>query len=162
VARTFIFLDGQNTRGQSRPSRWFCVVRCVHGLGTCCRTASDFGPVRMLGGPHELLKPFLCASWMMAWVIREYHGSGSVIRHAVAAPANQINIPAPRSMRPWGWDCFIPKHCVAGVQCAELSFANGRDPYLATTDNPECGAIVEVVWPRAKIDAHSARKRGPP
>lgn len=37
---------------------------------------------------------------------------------------------------------------------AELSFANGRDPYLASTEQPQkCGAIVEVVWPRSKIDA---------
>ena len=37
---------------------------------------------------------------------------------------------------------------------AELSFANGRDPYLASTEQPQkCGAIVEVVWPRPKIDA---------
>jgi two-component system sensor histidine kinase RegB len=45
---------------------------------------------------------------------------------------------------------------------AELSFANGRDPYLATTEQPEkCGAIVEVVWPRAKIDAQSAANAVP-
>jgi two-component system, sensor histidine kinase RegB len=45
---------------------------------------------------------------------------------------------------------------------AELSFANGRDPYLATTEQPQkCGAIVEVVWPRAKIDALSAANAVP-
>ncbi|MCB1313238.1 MAG: ActS/PrrB/RegB family redox-sensitive histidine kinase [Sedimentitalea sp.] len=37
---------------------------------------------------------------------------------------------------------------------AELSFANGSDPYLAGNDRKERrGAIVEVVWPRSKIDA---------
>ena len=36
---------------------------------------------------------------------------------------------------------------------AELSFANGSDPYLAGNDRKERrGAIVEVVWPRSKID----------
>ena len=36
---------------------------------------------------------------------------------------------------------------------AELSFANGSDPYLASSEQPEkCGAIVEVIWPRGKID----------
>ncbi len=37
---------------------------------------------------------------------------------------------------------------------AELSFANGSDPYLAGNGRKERrGAIVEVVWPRSKIDA---------
>ncbi|QEW22894.1 Sensor histidine kinase RegB [Marinibacterium anthonyi] len=37
---------------------------------------------------------------------------------------------------------------------AELSFANGTDPYSAEMSIAERrGAIVEVVWPRAKIDA---------
>lgn len=35
---------------------------------------------------------------------------------------------------------------------AELSFANGRDPALRATTDPECcGAVVEVIWPRDKI-----------
>ncbi|PWE33472.1 two-component sensor histidine kinase [Maritimibacter sp. 55A14] len=35
---------------------------------------------------------------------------------------------------------------------AEVSFANGSDPFLAPTERPErSGAIVEVVWPRAGI-----------
>ncbi|MBR9650398.1 sensor histidine kinase RegB [Thalassovita aquimarina] len=39
---------------------------------------------------------------------------------------------------------------------AELSFANGRDPHLRRrTDSKKCGAIIEVVWPRRKIDAES-------
>ncbi len=39
---------------------------------------------------------------------------------------------------------------------AELSFANGGDPFLSAADQPEkCGAIVEVTWPRHKIDAKS-------
>ncbi|MEL7093501.1 MAG: ATP-binding protein, partial [Pseudomonadota bacterium] len=40
---------------------------------------------------------------------------------------------------------------------AEIAFANGRDPYgPEPTDTPHLGAIVEVVWPRAKIDAREA------
>lgn len=39
---------------------------------------------------------------------------------------------------------------------AELSFANGGDPFLGVDDQPEkCGAIVEVTWPRRKIDART-------
>ncbi len=37
---------------------------------------------------------------------------------------------------------------------AELVFANGGDPFLPSAEQPErCGAIVEVTWPRARIDA---------
>ncbi|GGH29301.1 two-component system, sensor histidine kinase RegB [Cribrihabitans marinus] len=39
---------------------------------------------------------------------------------------------------------------------AELSFANGADPYQKLADHPERrGAIVRVVWPRRKIDAQT-------
>lgn len=39
---------------------------------------------------------------------------------------------------------------------AELSFANGSDPFLAPEDTDErSGAIVQVTWPRRKIDAVS-------
>ena len=35
---------------------------------------------------------------------------------------------------------------------AELSFANGCDPFLNQSERPErCGAIVQVVWQREKI-----------
>ena len=38
---------------------------------------------------------------------------------------------------------------------AELTFSNGSDPYQSvTTDKNRRGAIVEVVWPRDRIDAH--------
>jgi two-component system sensor histidine kinase RegB len=37
---------------------------------------------------------------------------------------------------------------------AELSFANGADPFLTAEEHPErSGAIVEVIWPRAAIEA---------
>ncbi len=43
---------------------------------------------------------------------------------------------------------------------AELSFANGSDPFLPSTEQGERrGAIVEVIWPRAKI-VSSAGQRG--
>ncbi|HBS50957.1 MAG TPA: two-component sensor histidine kinase [Rhodobacteraceae bacterium] len=45
---------------------------------------------------------------------------------------------------------------------AELRFANGADPYQTlTTDKARSGAIVEVIWPRAKMDAHYAGNLGP-
>ncbi|WP_223421885.1 sensor histidine kinase RegB [Tateyamaria pelophila] len=38
---------------------------------------------------------------------------------------------------------------------AELTFSNGGDPYGAESVTVHVGAIVEVVWPRKKIDARS-------
>jgi two-component system, sensor histidine kinase RegB len=70
-----------------------------------------------------------------------------------------------RSQRPeyegMGLGLFIAKTLLERSG-AELSFANGRDPYLVSGEQPEkCGAIVEVVWPRAKIDARSAENAMP-
>jgi two-component system sensor histidine kinase RegB len=37
---------------------------------------------------------------------------------------------------------------------AELTFANGSDPFADRQDTPErSGAVVEVTWPRARIGA---------
>ena len=36
---------------------------------------------------------------------------------------------------------------------AEISFANGSDPATPAVERPEkCGAIVEVIWPRQRIE----------
>ncbi|WP_412564837.1 sensor histidine kinase RegB [Thalassobius sp. MITS945101] len=40
---------------------------------------------------------------------------------------------------------------------AELSFANGHDPLSDLNDPDRRGAVVEVMWPREKIDAGGAR-----
>ena len=46
---------------------------------------------------------------------------------------------------------------------AELSFANGSNPFLTMADvNHGHGAIVEVTWPRSKIDATVEGNRIPP
>lgn len=44
---------------------------------------------------------------------------------------------------------------------AELTFSNGGDPYRVELDVPHVGAIVEVVWPRGKIDARSGENAIP-
>ena len=44
---------------------------------------------------------------------------------------------------------------------AELSFANGLDPFLTREENPErCGAIVELVWPAARLLAPTDQPLG--
>ncbi|MBD0864283.1 MAG: ActS/PrrB/RegB family redox-sensitive histidine kinase [Rhodobacteraceae bacterium] len=45
---------------------------------------------------------------------------------------------------------------------AVIRFANGSDPYQTITmREPQCGAIVEVNWPRSKIDAQSGENAIP-
>ncbi|GAB5438742.1 sensor histidine kinase RegB [Falsiruegeria mediterranea] len=45
---------------------------------------------------------------------------------------------------------------------ASLSFANGSDPYQTLTNRPEHrGAIVQVSWPRAQIDAQRGKNAVP-
>jgi two-component system sensor histidine kinase RegB len=65
-----------------------------------------------------------------------------------------------RSQRPeyegMGLGLFIAKTLLERTG-AELSFANGHDPFLTPSEHPErCGAIVEVVWPRPRLDARFA------
>lgn len=64
-----------------------------------------------------------------------------------------------RSARPeyegMGLGLFIAKTLLERSG-AELSFANGKDPYQALDDIQHQGAIVEVVWPRKAVDANYA------
>lgn len=44
---------------------------------------------------------------------------------------------------------------------AEISFANAANPFLNPDERPErCGAIVEVIWPRQRIEAVSGQPLG--
>lgn len=64
---------------------------------------------------------------------------------------------ADRKARPeyegMGLGLFIAKTLLERTE-AQLTFANGTDPYQSLSFRPEqCGAIVEVVWDRNLIDA---------
>lgn len=70
-----------------------------------------------------------------------------------------------RAMRPeyegMGLGLFIAKTLLERSG-AELSFANGFDPFSDQQSTVERrGAIVDVVWPRDMVDAHSSEHRGP-
>ena len=56
-----------------------------------------------------------------------------------------------------GLGLFIAKTLLERTN-AEVTFANGNDPYTFTSSNDETiGAIVEVTWPREAIDARVGR-----
>ena len=61
----------------------------------------------------------------------------------------------PSSGRPeydgMGLGLFIAKTLLERTG-AEITFANGSDPFLAESERPErCGAVVEVIWPLSRI-----------
>jgi len=65
-----------------------------------------------------------------------------------------------RSQRPeyegMGLGLFIAKTLLERTG-AELSFANGHDPFLTPAEHPgRSGAIIEVSWPRDRIDVRAA------
>ncbi|MDF1872763.1 sensor histidine kinase RegB [Vannielia sp.] len=72
--------------------------------------------------------------------------------------------PDERGKRPeyegMGLGLFIAKTLLERVG-AELTFANGSDPFLAAGERPErCGAIVEVTWNRGRFAASEEEIRG--
>ena len=83
---------------------------------------------------------------------------GDPFVHNRRAPTNQDKRPGYEGM---GLGLFIAKTLLERSG-AELSFANGCDPFLSESERPErCGAIVQVVWPRdaisrSKSDAQQA------
>ncbi len=70
-----------------------------------------------------------------------------------------------RAQRPdyegMGLGLFIAKTLLER-SCAEITFANGSDPFLHLEEIPQrSGAIVEVIWPRALIEIDASLAHGP-
>ena len=60
-----------------------------------------------------------------------------------------------------GMGLFIAKTLLERTG-AQLSFANGSDPFLNAEERPpRCGAIVEVIWPLAELRAERSPVLGP-
>ncbi|OAN72187.1 two-component sensor histidine kinase [Rhodobacteraceae bacterium EhC02] len=125
----------------------------------------------LVHGLRNLLQNGVDFAWANVWVETRWDDETVSVRimdDGMGYPANimgRIGDPfmrlrrsePERAQRPeyegMGLGLFIAKTLLERSG-AELSFANGRDPYLASTEQPQkCGAIVEVVWPRSKIDA---------
>jgi two-component system sensor histidine kinase RegB len=59
-----------------------------------------------------------------------------------------------------GLGLFIAKTLLERSR-AELTFANGSDPFLAPEERPErCGAVVEVIWPLEAVEAPAGQGLG--
>ena len=154
------FQDGQNSEdSQNQP----VVLRrpdLVHGLRNLLQNGVDFARANV----------WVETTWdedtVSVRIMDDGMGYPPSMMGRIGDPFMRLRRTEPeRSQRPeyegMGLGLFIAKTLLERSG-AELSFANGRDPYLVSGEQPEkCGAIVEVVWPRAKIDARSAENAVP-
>ncbi len=130
----------------------------IHGLRNLVQNAVDFARANI----------WIEAIWTDAYVsIRIVDDGQGFPPHLIGRIGDpfvrQRRTAADRRSRPeyegMGLGLFIAKTLLERTG-AELSFANGSDPFLPSTERGERrGAIVEVVWPRAKI-VSEAGKRG--
>lgn len=76
-----------------------------------------------------------------------------------ARPAAQVSAERPE-YEGMGLGLFIAKTLLERSG-ADLSFANASEPHASSATDPErCGAIVEVIWPRNRIEAQAAAALG--
>ncbi len=79
------------------------------------------------------------------------------VRRRKASGDDQVKRPGYEGM---GLGLFIAKTLLERTG-AELTFANGSDPFMAPSDRPvRCGAIVEAVWAREALVSEAPSNRG--
>ncbi|SDI80487.1 two-component system, sensor histidine kinase RegB [Lutimaribacter saemankumensis] len=126
----------------------------IHGLRNLIQNAVDFARERV----------WIEAEWdenrISVRIMDDGRGFPQQLLGRIGDPfMRRRRNPEDRSQRPeyegMGLGLFIAKTLLERSG-AELSFANGHDPFLAPSENPErCGAIIEVVWPRDRIDVRA-------
>lgn len=124
----------------------------IHGLRNLVQNAVDFSAANV----------WIDANWTAAEVrvriVDDGRGFPPQLIGRIGDPfVRRRNSAQERAQRPeydgMGLGLFIAKTLLERSG-AEISFANGSDPFLAPEERPErCGAIVEVVWPRHLIVA---------
>ncbi len=123
----------------------------IHGMRNLIQNAVDFSQARV----------WVDAEWgpefLTVRVVDDGAGYPSHILGRIGDPfVTKRNTPR-QNQRPeyegMGLGLFIAKTLLERSG-AELSFANGTDPFLTSNERADrCGAIVEVIWPLAKIVA---------
>lgn len=132
----------------------------VHGLRNLIQNAVDFARANV----------WVESSWtedvISVRILDDGRGYPPQMIGRIGDPfVRQRRTDSDRSARPeyegMGLGLFIAKTLLERSG-AELSFANGSDPYQPERLKKERrGAIVEVVWPRSKIDARSGENAVP-
>ncbi|SFB04515.1 two-component system, sensor histidine kinase RegB [Poseidonocella pacifica] len=126
----------------------------IHGLRNLFQNAVDFAHSRV----------WVDASWsedeIRLRIMDNGPGFPPAILGRIGDPFVRHRAPDTERARPeyqgMGLGLFISKTLLERTG-AELSFANGSDPFLSLPEQGEqSGAVVEVIWPRHSIDAATA------
>jgi two-component system, sensor histidine kinase RegB len=131
----------------------------VHGLRNLIQNAVDFAAANV----------WIDAEWsarsISVWISDDGKGYPPQVLGRIGDPyvrsrrsdENPVGRPGYEGM---GLGLFIAKTLLERSG-AELSFANGSDPFMLPAELPErCGAIVEVVWPIERFEAPSSLTTG--
>lgn len=138
--------------GEDRHPVIFRQPEIIHGLRNMVQNAVDFARSQV----------WVDAEWtgstISIRIVDDGHGYPLNIIGRIGDPfVRSRPVSEPSTERPeyegMGLGLFIAKTLLERSG-AELSFANAVDAHGPTTERPErCGAIVEVIWPRARIEA---------
>jgi two-component system sensor histidine kinase RegB len=130
----------------------------IHGLRNLIQNAVDFA------GTHVWVDIKWSDSRIAVKIIDDGSGFpphlirriGDPFVHNRRPTGNQHKRPGYEGM---GLGLFIAKTLLERSG-ADLSFANGCDPFLSKSERPErCGAIVQVVWPRTVISRSKSQAK---
>ncbi len=123
----------------------------IHGLRNLVQNAVDFA------AGHVWIDVRWSQEKIIATVADDGRGYPPDLIGRIGDPfVRRRNAKTSQAVRPeyegMGLGLFIAKTLLERSG-AELTFANGTNPFLTSEEIPErCGAIVEVVWPRASIE----------
>lgn len=123
----------------------------IHGLRNLIQNATDFAHSRVW------VEARYSADRIVLQIIDDGKGFPTQVIGRIGDPFLRSRQGQDQSERPgyegMGLGLFIAKTLLERTG-AVLSFANASDPFLAPEERPEkSGAVVEVIWPRAAIDA---------
>ncbi|MCT4556897.1 MAG: ActS/PrrB/RegB family redox-sensitive histidine kinase [Pelagimonas sp.] len=152
--KDIIIEDGPGPGGEYNPPQILRRPEIIHGLRNLVQNAVDFAASRV----------WIEALWtedvISIRILDDGQGFPQQLLGRIGDPfMKRRRTEAERKARPeyegMGLGLFIAKTLLERSG-AELSFANGADPYASGPSKSERrGAIVEVVWPRSRIDASS-------
>ncbi len=158
--KTIHFTEGPETGGGVQQPSILRMPEIIHGLRNLIQNAVDFSHANV----------WVESSWsddrIRVRILDDGRGYPPQLIGRIGDPfVRRRRAEGDRSQRPeyegMGLGLFIAKTLLERSG-ARLTFANARDPAQRVTARPEqCGAVVEVLWPRARIDADATDNRVP-
>jgi two-component system sensor histidine kinase RegB len=131
----------------------------VHGLRNLIQNAVDFAERRVWIDGHWTDRRLIVR------IADDGPGYPAQVLKTIGEPfmrqrASDAGLAGRASYEGMGLGLFIAKTLLERSG-AELTFANGTDPFLGADERPDrAGAIVEVVWPRGRIEGDPAAALG--